>query len=213
MNTNIFCKLDTNWYLCIMRQPEITKLYLLEQSGNLFNVKGYKATSISDITSATGLTKGAIYRHFTNKEDLEGESLGYMFNVVKEKLGKLLKNENTAPKKLFAIFKFFESYANKPIIKGGCPLLNASIEADDTSPLLRKKAIQMLNILKMSISKILQNGVKYGQIKSDTNIELLTTIIFCALEGGIMSSRLTKNSKDIKLVIKHLTSQVEAITL
>ncbi|MEP0479738.1 MAG: TetR family transcriptional regulator, partial [Nonlabens sp.] len=54
-----------------MRDPEHTKATILKESANLFNAQGYKATSLSDITTATGLTKGAIYKHFKNKEDLE----------------------------------------------------------------------------------------------------------------------------------------------
>ena len=54
-----------------MRNSEITKNKVLKESIKLFNTKGYKTTSLSDITLATGFTKGAIYRHFENKEDLE----------------------------------------------------------------------------------------------------------------------------------------------
>ena len=56
-----------------MRNPEQTREKILKKSGLLFNTQGYKATSISDITSATGFTKGAIYRHFKSKEELEKE--------------------------------------------------------------------------------------------------------------------------------------------
>lgn len=58
-----------------MRNPEKTKSHILNTSANLFNKHGYKATSLSDITNATGFTKGAIYKHFKNKEDLEQQAL------------------------------------------------------------------------------------------------------------------------------------------
>ena len=54
-----------------MKSSEITKSKVLQEAITLFNTKGYRATSLSDITNATGLTKGAIYRHFENKEQLE----------------------------------------------------------------------------------------------------------------------------------------------
>jgi TetR/AcrR family transcriptional regulator, transcriptional repressor for nem operon len=52
----------------LIRQPEITKDLILYKAGTLFNTNGYKASTISNITKATGLTKGAIKRHFTNKQ-------------------------------------------------------------------------------------------------------------------------------------------------
>ena len=53
-----------------MRNPEITRQLIIDKSMGLFNIKGYQATSISDITQATGITKGAIYANFNNKEEV-----------------------------------------------------------------------------------------------------------------------------------------------
>ena len=40
---------------------------ILLTSLQLFARKGYKATSVSDVAGALGITKGALYRHFTSK--------------------------------------------------------------------------------------------------------------------------------------------------
>ena len=74
----------------MIRNPDETKQKILKKSGVLFNTQGYKATSISDITSATGFTKGAIYRHFENKAVLEKETLFHlstvMFEILRERI-------------------------------------------------------------------------------------------------------------------------------
>jgi AcrR family transcriptional regulator len=196
-----------------MRQPEITKLLLLEKSASLFNVKGFKATSISDITDATGLTKGAIYRHFANKDELEAASLDFMFDKVKSQLKLLIKSEKDASSKLFALFNFFETYIHKPIIPGGCPFLNASIEVDDANPKLRAKVIEMYEILKGTIKTILQNGIKYKQINKNTDVETIATVIICSLEGGIVASKVSMKNKDMRLIIRFLTQVVDDIKI
>jgi AcrR family transcriptional regulator len=43
---------------------------ILNESMRLFLERGYHGTSIDDITKAAGLTKGALYWHFKDKEDL-----------------------------------------------------------------------------------------------------------------------------------------------
>ncbi|EMR03232.1 TetR/AcrR family transcriptional regulator [Cesiribacter andamanensis] len=68
-----------------MRNPDLTRETILKEAGILFNTLGYKATSISNITDATGYTKGAIYRHFSSKEALEKETLQYLSSLVFEK--------------------------------------------------------------------------------------------------------------------------------
>ena len=194
-----------------MRNPTETKGAILHHAGNLFNLQGYKATSISHITEATGLTKGAIYRHFKNKEKLEEQSLVYLTGVMFEKLRVEIKQQSNAIDKLKAIIHFFESYITKPPIKGGCPLMNAAIEADDQSPHLRKKAHTILEVLKESIVAILSNGQKFQQIKKNIDKEYYATIMIASLEGAIMMSKLSKTNHDIRMVISHLEKMIKEI--
>lgn len=195
-----------------MRDPESTRETILKKSGVLFNTQGYKATSISDITEATGFTKGAIYRHFDSKVELEVETLVHLSSLIFEKLLVGIKAERTAPSKLRAIFHFFESYITKPPVKGGCPLLNAAVEADDSHPALRKTALRMLREMRDSVIRILENGIKHGQLKPHLEVNEFATVIIASLEGAIMMSKLSGNDDDIKRVIVHLDKQVDMIT-
>jgi TetR/AcrR family transcriptional regulator, transcriptional repressor for nem operon len=196
-----------------MRNPEVTRERILKKSGVLFNTQGYKATSISDITSATGFTKGAIYRHFASKEHLEKESLFHLSSIMFEEVRSRVKNQLTAGGKLRAVFRYFESYVTDPVVKGGCPLLNAAIEADDAHPSLRKTALKILDILRDSILTILENGMRYKQLRSDLDKEFYATVIIASLEGAIMMSKLRGNNEDIRRVIRHLERQLETIEM
>ena len=48
--------------------PEQTERRILDVARRLFAEKGYERTSVQDIISATGLSKGAVYHHFRSKE-------------------------------------------------------------------------------------------------------------------------------------------------
>ncbi|NOT75545.1 MAG: TetR/AcrR family transcriptional regulator [Cyclobacteriaceae bacterium] len=194
-----------------MRQPEATKATILKRSGELFNTHGYKATSISDITTATGLTKGAIYRHFKNKDHLEKEALMNLSQVMFEQIRKRIKDQPTASLKLKSLFGYFETYISKPPVKGGCPLLNVSTEVDDAHPILRKQAIVILDILRDAIIKILENGMRYKQLKFNLQKEYYASIIIAMLEGAIMMSKLRGNNNDIKMTIRHLEKLVDEL--
>jgi TetR/AcrR family transcriptional repressor of nem operon len=196
-----------------MRNPELTREKILKKSGLLFNTQGYKSTSISDITTATGFTKGAIYRHFKSKEELEKETLFHLSSVMFEKLRERIKAASTASEKLTAIFGYFESYVTNPPVKGGCPLMNVAIEADDAHPILRKGAVKILDILRDSLITVLDNGIRYGQIKPDTDKEYYATLVIASLEGAIMMSKLRGNDDDIKRVLIHLEKQMKEIEL
>jgi TetR/AcrR family transcriptional regulator, transcriptional repressor for nem operon len=194
-----------------MRNPEVTRERILSKSGVLFNTQGYKATSISDITDATGLTKGAIYRHFGSKENLERETLFHLSSFMFLKLRDKIKDEKTAGDKLRAIFRFFNSYVTKPELKGGCPLLNAAIEADDAHPVLRKEAVKVLEILRGSVATILKNGVRFNQLKKSTDADGFSAVIIASLEGAIMMSKLKGNNDDIRRITLFLERQLKDI--
>ena len=52
------------------KYPEETIRKILDTAERLFIEKGYDHTSLQEIIQQTGLSKGAIYHHFTSKEDI-----------------------------------------------------------------------------------------------------------------------------------------------
>jgi TetR/AcrR family transcriptional regulator, transcriptional repressor for nem operon len=193
-----------------MRQPLITKENVLIEATKLFNTKGYKTTSISDITVATGYTKGAIYRHFENKDALEMEAFEKMMGTVFTIMNTKIKANTNTKDKLFAILDMFEKYITNPFLKGGCPLLNVAIEMDDTNDPLKQKAQHALTIMKSAITKIMENGKKYNEVKPTIKPALCATIMIATIEGGIMMSKLQNDNKDITDIVVYLKNWIKA---
>ncbi|MEM7085673.1 MAG: TetR/AcrR family transcriptional regulator [Bacteroidota bacterium] len=196
-----------------MRDSETTRRTIIKESANLFNTQGYKATSISDITKATGLTKGAIYRHFQNKSDLEQQALRSLSKLMFAEIGQSIREAGTFQLKMEAIFTFFETYMHTPMYEGGCPLLNVAIEADDTNVILRQQAFNMLAQLKSSVNKLVENGIKNDQVKPETDANFYSTIVIAMLEGGIMMSKLERSDDAICKTIRHLRAVTQSISV
>ncbi len=53
-----------------MNKAERTRHFIIEKAAPIFNTKGYAGTSLSDMTEATGLTKGSIYGNFADKDEV-----------------------------------------------------------------------------------------------------------------------------------------------
>jgi hypothetical protein len=71
--------------------------------------------------------------------------------------------------------------------------------------------VKVLDILRDSVIAILKNGIRYNQIKKETDLEYFAAIIIASLEGAIMMSKLRRNNHDIKRVISHLESELKNI--
>jgi TetR/AcrR family transcriptional regulator, transcriptional repressor for nem operon len=194
-----------------MSKTEQTKAFIIEKTAPLFNSKGYAATSISDITEATKLTKGSIYGNFANKDEVALAAFDYNMEKVVSILTREIAKHNSAMEKLMVygeIYSNSERY-NFPI--GGCPILNTATECDDTHPALRKKVAASINTWKKVIIDILVSGIKAGEFSKNTDPEQAAFAIMALLEGSIMIARVTGNPAYNKLIKKSLEKYLEQL--
>jgi len=196
-----------------MRDAKTTKEKILSTAAGLFNVQGFKATSLKDITDATSFTKGAIYRHFHDKETLEESTYDFISAKMQARLREVIKEKDTAPEKLLGICDFFRANIHSPIIMGGCPILNAGVESDDTKPGLNLKVKQLLDVFQNSLASIVKKGIEYNQIKEEVRPNHFASIFIASLEGGVLMSKIRKNSRDMEWVIEDLKMRVKDISI
>lgn len=181
-----------------MRNSDATRRLIVSKALPIFNTKGYHATSLSDITAATGITKGAIYGNFKNKDEVATAAYDLAGEIVLNHLTAFVKEQPNAPLKLKAIVNYFGDYIMNPPIQGGCPIINTSVEADDNYPLLRSKVIRTITQIKESVAKIIYRGIKENQLKSEIHVEEFSAFFFATIEGAILVSRVEGDGRSFK---------------
>lgn len=65
-------------------QKQLTRKLLLEKGLELFESKGYSATTIDDIAAGAGTTRTTFYLHFTSKAQLMSELIGEVDAILTE---------------------------------------------------------------------------------------------------------------------------------
>jgi AcrR family transcriptional regulator len=85
----------------VMGKAERTKQFIIEKTATLFNTKGIAATSLQDMTEATGLTKGSIYGNFKNKDEVALEVFRYNFKKVTNLVAEEMARESTFRARFF----------------------------------------------------------------------------------------------------------------
>lgn len=82
------------------KYPQITVSRILDVSLNLFSEYGYGQVKMQDIVDALdGLTKGAVYHHFKNKEDIFDALLNRYYQIL-EPMQKIQKSNLSGLEKL-----------------------------------------------------------------------------------------------------------------
>ncbi|AIG30346.1 transcriptional regulator [Flavobacterium psychrophilum] len=192
-----------------MSKAERTKQFIIEKTAPIFNAKGYMGTSMNDIMNATGLTKGSIYGNFENKDEVALAAFDYNFGAI---VSYIKPKIEVRPKMIDKLLVYPETYRNflkLSFLEAGCPVLNTSTEADDTHPMLRKRAVNALKLWQTSIEKYIEIGIETKEIKANTNAVEFSAILMSLIEGAVMQAKVTGNSRVLNITMNFLEKMIK----
>lgn len=196
-----------------MSKGEQTRERILARSAQLFNRQGYAGASLSDIMRETGLEKGGIYNHFSSKEQLSLESFDYAYKLVQQRVRQALAGKFNAIERLLAIVSVFQSEADDPPVAGGCPIMNAAIEADDANEMLRDRARSAMDDWRATIHRIIARGIERQEVRPTIDADEVASVLIATLEGALMLSNLYKDPIHMKRAAAHMVRYIETMKL
>lgn len=185
-----------------MSKADKTKQFIIEKTAALFNSKGYTRTSLSDISEATGLTKGSIYGNFENRDELALEVYKFNSGLLTKNLSRSFgKDFPTALDKLKAFVAFYRKNWHFVFANGGCPIMNAATESDDTFPHLKNQVKISFEEWMKRISTIITKGQKSGEFNTEISAQEYASLFIMLVEGGILLSKTTSDEKHLNLAL------------
>ncbi len=193
----------------VLSKSERTKRYIIEQSAPVFNQKGFAGTSMADIMNVTGLTKGGIYGNFDSKDQIVLAVFDHNLQVLFDSYRDKIRAEKDAIGKLHAILGYFKNINFHPELAGGCPILNTSIEADDTHPELKARVVKAIDIWRETVIKLIETGKRYKQIKPQVNSRKMAHVFIAMVEGGVMLAKAYQDNKYISDVFDHIKQTID----
>jgi AcrR family transcriptional regulator len=153
---------------------------------------GFRNADLDAILTRAGVTKGALYHHFDNKE-----ALGYA--VVDEVIASNLHQKWVLPLRnakspIDVLVRIVQSESLKrEDIQRSCPLLNLSQEMSGIDEGFRRRTARLFRDWHDAIAEALREGQKRGMVRSDVNANETATFLIAAYEGYVV---LAKNSQD-----------------
>jgi TetR/AcrR family transcriptional repressor of nem operon len=201
----------TEWYILSMSKAERTRQFIVEQTAPIFNIKGYVGTSVSDMTEATGLTKGSIYGNFTDKEAVALAAFDYNWSRVQAVLQAEMERHSSNKRKLLSLVDVFDDLERHGLPPGGCPLLNTAVEAADSHPALRDKATAAFNGWKKRIVSVLDAGVASKEFREGIDAQQTAVTLIALIEGAIMISRLVGDTSLRRAVMPAVQALIDQL--
>lgn len=185
-----------------------TTAFIIQTVAPLFNRHGYIGTSMSDLTQATGLTKGAIYGNFENKESLALAAFEYNRNHLLESLDNRLKLGETAVDKLMELLSFYRQYDVFTLPLGGCPILNVGVDAQGNNKILAAAVRETIKDIEGMIALVLENGAKKKEIALALPPLQFAKQLFTMIQGAIAMSTMTQDRKYLINTLAYLEQLV-----
>jgi len=178
------------------RDPERTRSRLLQAAYQEMYRSGYRSADLDAILAAAGVTKGALYYHFDDKE-----ALGHA--VVDEVIGgsvqqKWVQPLRTAKNPIDTLVRIVQSESlKKEDVQRGCPLLNMSQEMSGLDEGFRRRTAKLFKDWHDAIAQALLDGQKRRVVRSDIDPNETATFLIAAYEGYVV---LTKNLQDARMM-------------
>ncbi|MGB1104675.1 MAG: TetR/AcrR family transcriptional regulator [Crocinitomicaceae bacterium] len=192
-----------------LSKSEKTSEFIVKRVAPLFNQRGYVGTSMSEITQITGLTKGAIYGNFKNKEELAFEAFAYNVNMVVDKIREVVKDEVKGVDQLMAVVDFYRNYEEHLADLGGCPVLNFGVDANNQNPVMLKRVQEIVDKLQGYIVKMLEVGIADKAIKSNIDTKLYAQKIYTLIQGAVFMAFTMEDSNYLHMMMDHVDDLIE----
>lgn len=196
----------------MLTKAERTKQFILETAAPLYNQKGISGVNIDDVLAATKLTKGCLYGHFENKEDLSAQVVDLLLKKISDKMYQAVAEKKTAKAKVFAYMDVHKDPIDT-FVSGGCPIFNTAVDADDNFPVIKQKVAAIFRAGQEGLTNILKEGVSNGEFSASLEPAVFAFKLVAAIEGGIVMCRTLDTAKPMLSLIKNLKAELEQYSL
>ena len=187
-------------------RPEPSRQHLLAAAIDCFARFGYQGASIDRIARHAGVTKGALYYHFRDKEELLSEAvsgrIGEFEQFVLAEVGPADDTLASLKRVIDACF-FHATVSNHRRF-----IITLMVEALDTNPQLSAKFQRVLRRMRSFLADVVRRGQERGVVRRDVEPEDTAVVIAGAIMGAEIQHYQDPEQVDLRRVLDTLVAQL-----
>ncbi len=186
---------------------------IVQESLKLFSLKGFLSTSIQDIMREANTSKGGLYNHFKNKDQIFFAVLSEARKIWRQKN---LKGLDQIEKPVEKVKKLLANYRDNYLkdaknFPGGCVFVTLSVELDDQRPDFSKELKEGFVRLKAMIKRYLDQGKGSGELRPEVDTDSVTEMIFSGMLGASVIYGAEKSPESLDGCINSLIDYLESL--
>jgi TetR/AcrR family transcriptional repressor of nem operon len=193
-----------------LRNPERTRERLLQAASREIYRSGFQSASLDTILASAGVTKGALYHHFKNKE-----ALGYA--VVEEVISPDVRGTWVRPLQgvedpIDTLIGIVRDLSVRPKdVCGGCQLNNLAQEMSPLDAGFRKRLEAIFDAWREATAWVLREGQIHGSVRRDVEPADAAGLLIAMVEGYGSLAKNAQDPKVIKTGIKNIVAWLRSL--
>jgi AcrR family transcriptional regulator len=167
---------------------------------------GYQGTTIDRIARDAGVTKGAVYYHFRDKEEL-------LFEAVKNRIGdfeqRVLAEMTPTQDALAMLGQVIDAcFFHATVSNHRRFIITLMVEALDTNPRLSAEFRNILRRMRTFVAGVIRRGQQRGTLREDVDPEAAAAMIAGGIMGAEIQHYQDPEEVDLRRVLDTLVEQL-----
>ncbi len=201
----------------ITRQPNIelpeTKRKLVDAGVTLMRSRGYNSTTVDDICSSAGVTKGGFFHYFKSKDELAKAALTRFFECKAQDFAEAPFRQLADPlDRIFGRLNFVKTSMGGPArLTKGCLIGMFAQELSFTNPELRNACQEALMRTAGDVEKDLAEAKARHAPKADFDPKKLSLFYVSLVQGGLMVAKAAESNAVLMDNIENFRSYLQGL--
>ena len=184
-----------------VKNAEQTRQAILAAAFNEIHENGFQGARLDRLLPELGLTKGALYYHFPDKQSVLSAVIDEMLDPTQQIMWSQPLRESDDPIEGLKVSirgmkeKHLERDEN---IERGCPVFNLIQEMSPIHEGVRQKLEQLVDSIRNSTIEALERGIAAGIVREDVRPDVVADFIMATKEGIMNYGKLTRSRQQIE---------------
>lgn len=153
-------------------RPGYDRAQVLEIAVRLFNEQGYDATSVSSLAAELGLSKAALYHHFSSKEQILEIALDDALGALEAVLDGALADEGAAATRLVTVIA-----GAVRVLTSRLPQVTLLLRVHGNSE-IERAALERRRIFDQRVAHLVGQAQQEGALRRDIRPSVTTRLMF-----------------------------------
>ena len=173
----------------------------LDGAIRVFSERGYHATSIADLTAATGVTAGSLYKAFADKRAVFVAALDRYLSLRDQQVRTRLATARTGRERIRALLELYAGWSHDAQGRRGCLVVGSAVELSTSDADVAARVAGVLARYEQRLAGFVRAGLEDGSIPAHVDGPAAARVLLCVMQGMRVIGKTGRTRTDMEGMI------------